>query len=385
MKILIVGAGIAGSGAAYMLAQDGHDVRVVDAVAEPHSGGYLLQFDRTAVQMMRQIGAVDVVNELSAPSSKVTVFRGHKRLTTLQLDGYRLARRGDLVGAISRYAAETVSMQFGRELTGIENTLDGAVAHFADGNREHFDLIIGADGLNSTVRKLAVEVDRPFLYENGRQNVWVDVSGRIDDTDQAAILLGGGLAAQVFPYPDRDEMLVLTSFNLGRGRHDPATLLPRVAQLLTNAGPVFAAFVEQVRHAPVDSVRLTRFAQVRAPRWHARNVVLLGDAAHCIDPLSGAGAHGGLVGAAIFTEELRRTPRDIAGAATRYRRRLQPFVRSTQLLTAGLLERATARGIRQRIAADRSLLGAALNARRADVPAAPAPRRTAHRAETEEM
>jgi 2-polyprenyl-6-methoxyphenol hydroxylase-like FAD-dependent oxidoreductase len=368
MKILIVGAGIAGSGVAYMLAHDGHDVRVVDAVDEPHSGGYLLQFDRTAVQMMRQIGALDIVNDLSAPSSKVTVLRDHKTLTTMQLHGYRLARRGDLVGAISRYAATVVPMHFGRNLTGIENALDGVIAHFADGSEEDFDLIIGADGLNSTVRKLALEVDRPFLYENGRQNVWVDVSGRIDGTDQAAILLGGGLAAQVFPYPDRDEMLVLTSFNLGPGRHDRTTLLPRVAQLLTKAGPLFAPFAEQVREAPAESVRLTRFAQVRAPRWHARNVVLIGDAAHCIDPLSGAGAHGGLVGAAIFTEELRRTPRDIAGAATRYRRRLRPFVRCAQLLTAGLLERSTARGIRQRLAADRSLLGAALNARRADVP-----------------
>ncbi|WP_366917493.1 FAD-dependent oxidoreductase, partial [Microbacterium thalli] len=54
MKILIVGAGIAGSGAAHMLAHDGHDVRVVDAVDAPYSGGNLLQFDRTAVQMMHQ-------------------------------------------------------------------------------------------------------------------------------------------------------------------------------------------------------------------------------------------------------------------------------------------------------------------------------------------
>ncbi|MDD7928062.1 FAD-dependent oxidoreductase [Microbacterium thalli] len=368
MKILIVGAGIAGSGAAHMLAHDGHDVRVVDAVDAPYSGGYLLQFDRTAVQMMHQIGAQDVVDELSAPSSKVTVLRGEKVLTTLQLDGYRLARRGDLVGAISRYAAETVPMHFGRKLTGIEHTLDSVTAHFADGSSENFDLIIGADGLNSTVRKLTLEVDRSYMYENGRQNVWVDVPGRIDGTEKAAILLSGGLAAQVFPYPDRDEMLVLTSFNLGPGRHDSSELLPRAAQLLAGAGPTLAPFVEHVRNASPDDVRVTRFAQVRAPRWHARNVVLLGDAAHCIDPLSGAGAHGGLVGAAILTQELRRSPHDISGAATRYRARLRPFVRSAQLLTAGLLERATARGIGQRLAADRSLLGAALSVRRADVP-----------------
>jgi hypothetical protein len=65
---------------------------------------------------------------------------------------------------------------------------------------------------------------------------------------------------------------------------------------------------------------------------------------------------------------LRRTPHDVAAAATRYARRARPFVRSAQLLTAGLLERATARGIRQRLAADCSILAAGLTARRSDIP-----------------
>jgi 2-polyprenyl-6-methoxyphenol hydroxylase-like FAD-dependent oxidoreductase len=368
MKILVVGAGIAGSGVAYMLTQDGHDVCVIDSVGEPHSGGYQILFDRTALRVMGQIGALEVVTALSTPTATVTVTRRGKPLVEIPMDGYRSARRGDLVGAISRYVARTVPVRFGCELSGVEQTPSGVVAHFADGASEGFDVIIGADGLNSTVRRLAVDVDRPSLYENGRQNLWVNVPGRIAATSQAFILLGGGLGAQVFPYTDRDETLVLTSFNLGRGRFDAARLLPRAADLLTSAGTQFAPFAEHVRNAPADSIRMTRFAQVRAPRWHARRVVLIGDAAHCIDPLSGAGAHGGLVGGAIFAEELRRTPKDIPGAAARYRRRLMPFVRSAQLLTAGLLERATARGIRQRLSADRALIGAALSVRRADVP-----------------
>lgn len=368
MRILVVGAGIAGSGIACMLAHDGHDVRVVDTATEPYSGGYQILFDRPALRVLGQIGALKLVTELSTPTASVSIVRGKKTLTTIPMDGYRSARRGDLVGAISRHAAATVPLQFGRELTGIEQTADGVTAHFADGRTEGFDLIVGADGLNSTVRRLAVEVGRSFLYENGRHNLWVNVPGRIAGTTFAAILLGDRLGAQVFPYTDRDETLVLTSFNLGSGRHNGTELLPMAADLLAGAGRRFAPFVDHVRNAPADRIRLTRFAQVRAPRWHARNVVLVGDAAHCIDPLSGAGAHGGLVGAAIFTEELRRTPDDIAGAATRYTRRLRPFVTSAQLLTAGLVERATAQGVRQRLSADRSLVRAALAARPADIP-----------------
>ena len=368
MKILVVGAGIAGSGVAYMLAHDGHDVHVVDAVEKPYAGGYQILLDQAALRVVRQIGALDIVRDLSAPAASITVVRREKVLTTISTDGYRSARRGDLVGAIARYVATKVPFQYGRELVGIEHTISGVTARFADGTAEPYDLIIGADGLNSTVRRLAVEVDRSFLYENGRHNLWVNVPGRLAGTSEAAILLGNRVGAQVFPYTDHDETLVLTSINLGAGRDDGPGLLPTAAGLLESCGPRFAPFAESVRAAPADRIRVTKFAQIRAPRWHSRNVVLLGDAAHCIDPLSGAGAHGGLVGGAIFAEELRRTPDDVAGAATRYTRRLRPFVRSAQLVTAGLLERATAHGIGQRLSADASLVGAALAVRRPDLP-----------------
>jgi 2-polyprenyl-6-methoxyphenol hydroxylase-like FAD-dependent oxidoreductase len=368
MKILVVGAGLAGSAIAAMLASDGHDVVVVDAVREPYSGGYQILLDRTALDVLDDIGALAIATGLSAPAATITVAHRRKVITTIEPTGYRSARRGDLVGAIARHVADGVPMEFGRELVGIEQTLQGAGARFADGDTERYDLIIGADGLHSTVRRLALETNRSFVHTNGRVNLWVNVPGRVAGTTQAAILLGGGLGAQVFPYTDADQTLVLTSFHLGEERRQGSELLPAAAALLTSAGPRFAPFAEHVLDASAEQIRVTRFAQVRAPQWHARNVVLIGDAAHCIDPLSGAGAHGGLLGAAVFAEELRRSPDDVATAATRYARRVRPFVRSAQLLTAGLLERATARTISQRLSADRSLVGAAVAARRTAPP-----------------
>jgi 2-polyprenyl-6-methoxyphenol hydroxylase-like FAD-dependent oxidoreductase len=368
MKILVVGAGIAGSAVAHMLTHDGHDVLMVDAVEEPCAGGYQIVLDPAALDVIDQMGVLPVVHELSAPSTEVTVHRRGKALTTLATPGNRLARRGDLVGAISRHAARSVPLRFGCRLIGIEQTSSGVTARFADDSTESFDLLIGADGLNSTVRRLALEVDGSYVYDNGRIILWVDVPGRVNGTEHSGILLGQRSAALLYPYPDADESLVVATFPLGPGRHRGEDLLPLAADLLSASGPEFAPFVGHVLAAPEERIRVTRFAQVRAPRWHARNVVLIGDAAHCIDPLSGAGAHGGLIGAALLVEELRRAPHDIAAAAARYTRRARPFVRSAQLLTAGLLERATSQSIGQRLVADRSILAAGLTVRRSKAP-----------------
>jgi 2-polyprenyl-6-methoxyphenol hydroxylase-like FAD-dependent oxidoreductase len=368
MKILVVGAGIAGSAAAYMLTRDGHDVLVVDAVEQPYAGGYQILLDGAALTVLDQIGAGNLVRDLSAPAARVSVSRGQRLLTTLETPGYRSARRGDLVGAISRHVAQSVAMQFGSELVGIEQTDPGVRARFADGTSESYDLVIGADGLNSTVRRLMLETDRSWVYENGRVCLWVDVPGRVSGTDHAAILFHRGVTAQVFPYTDHDETLVLTTLNVGPGWHESSQLLPSAAQLLRSSGPEYAQFARDVLAADPNRVRITRFAQVRAPRWHARNTVLIGDAAHCIDPLSGAGAHGGLLGAAFLAQELRRTPHEVSAAAERYTRRTRPFARSAQHLTAGLLERATATSLRERFRADRSLVAAALTARPTRVP-----------------
>lgn len=95
-----------------------------------------------------------------------------------------------------------------------------------------------------------------------------------------AILLGDGLAAEVFPYTDRDETLVLASLNIGTGRAKKTDLLPVVAQWLRSSAPQHARFADDLLIAPDSQIRVTRFAQVRAPRWHSRNVVLIGDSAH---------------------------------------------------------------------------------------------------------
>ncbi|BAL87957.1 putative FAD-dependent monooxygenase [Actinoplanes missouriensis 431] len=368
MRVLVVGAGIAGSVASLSMRQAGHEVTVVDAIAEPYRGGYQIQLDQTARQLLEGLGAGDVVAEVSAASPDIRILRKGRSLGRLRPVGYRLARRGELVSAVSRYAATVVPVRFGCRLASIEQRAEQVVAHFDDGTSDTFDLIVGADGLRSTVRRLVFGADDPFFYRNGYRSVWIDVPADAAQHEGADLLAGPGATAQIFPYPGKEEVLLLTSLSTGEYRSETGRLLPGVRQLLNANGPRFNGLRDYTHIVDPDRIRVTRFTQVRMPRWHAGRVVLIGDAAHCVDPLSGSGVHASLLSARTLADELRTTPRNLEAALCRYEARVRPSVKLLQHATAGLLEGLIGRHLRERLGAIPELLRATANAIPATIP-----------------
>ncbi|MDO5634743.1 MAG: NAD(P)/FAD-dependent oxidoreductase [Micrococcus sp.] len=343
-SVLVVGAGMAGMAIAVLLTRGGHRVTLVDAADSPAQGGYQITLGKKAVAIMQRLGARQVWEDVSSPCAPVTFRVTGRTVARVPAGVVRLAQRSEVLSGMADVIQREVEIDYGRELTALTQQRETTTAHFADGASEDYDLVIGADGLHSTVRQLMVDATDQPLHRNDRVHVWVDTPGRYQDGEAAELLFGWGAHANVLPYAYQDATLTVTAVDTRGQRRDKAELLATSANLLHRSGPALRGLAEQVGAAELDTVHVTPFSQVRASTWHARNVVLLGDAAHCMDPLSGSGGQAALVGAQILAEEIARHPRDLARAAGRYTQRARRSVRAGQLLTSAYARTSTLGG-----------------------------------------
>ncbi|WP_155979708.1 NAD(P)/FAD-dependent oxidoreductase [Nocardiopsis sp. CNS-639] len=340
-RALVVGGGIAGSAAAWWLHHTGWDVVLVDASSTPHVGGFVLDLDTTAQEILRAMDAEDIITRTSAtsPATAFRLTRGPRPCKVTFVGGKaRLSHRVKLIEELLQHVPEEVDVRLGVRLETLEHRAEDVQARFDDGSAEPFDIVVGADGLHSTVRNLALSPQETSLYRNGLSLLWTTVNRPLPGAD-GLVVSRNRTVVFAYPYPDTDKTQIIAALPTPRPVTDTRPLAEQVAAVLHEMGGDLTPIAEGVLEA--EDTLLTRFTQVRAPRWSSGRVVLLGDAAHCIDPLSGLGAHGALLGAVTLAKALQRHGEDTTAAFASYEAHVRPFVQASQHTTARAVEYAT--------------------------------------------
>ena len=253
--------------------------------------------------------------------------------------------RGDLGAILYEAACPGVSYLFDDTITTLEQHTDGVLVTFEKADPRRFDLVVGADGLHSVVRRLAFGAQPNALQPLGLLNAWFTVPAEVElDNWYLMHNAPGGRVISIRPgrLPNEQKAALSVRSTESYDRGDIAAQLGLLERHFAGVGWEARRLLRAARSA--RDFYLDSMAQVRLDRWSRGRVVLLGDAGYCPTPLTGLGTSLALVGAYILAGELAATFDDttavnkqdaVQGAFDRYETRMRPYVEQGQELPPG--------------------------------------------------
>lgn len=319
---LLIGGGIAGPAAAMALQKVGIQPVIYEAHAASAEGvGTFLTLATNGVDALRTLCAETPAIAAGFPTTACVVWSGTgKRLGALEISttlddgttGYTL-KRADLYTVLHDQAASRgICIEHGKRLVAAE-TVDGGVrATFADGSAASGDILIGCDGIYSTVRRI-IDPNAPAPVYAGLINVGGYVRGVQVDAEPGTYhmifgkraFFGYALApdGEVWwfanvPQPEEPARGALTGIDTEDWRQ-------RLMELFQDdAGPA-SRLIRATDHELVAS---TIHSMPHLPTWHTDRMIVIGDAAHAPSPSSGQGASLSIEDAVQLAKCLRDLP-----------------------------------------------------------------------------
>ena len=323
--VLISGASIAGPALAYWLDRYGFQATVVEKAPALRPGGQAVDFKgrthRTVLQRMgvweeirrRRTGAFDTVY-LDAAGRELAVMTGEFTGGEVEI------LRGDLTAILYERTRSRCEYRFGDSITALTQTADGVRAEFEHGAAQTFDLVVGADGIHSRVRRLAFGPERDYVRHLGYYYCVAGAPGFGHDARRPE-----RLTARAWNAPGRmaarggskgSHLYLFASAELDRARGDVMAQRRLITEKFAGMGGEVPSMLAEL--GQLDGFYLDAIAQVQMKgRYTAGRVALLGDAGYG-NTLGGFGTGLAVVGAYVLAGELAVADGDHAAAYARY-------------------------------------------------------------------
>ncbi len=297
-EVLISGAGIAGTAAAYWLRRAGFTPTVVERASSPRPGGQAVDLRGAGRTVAGRMGLLERVREVALDQKGFAYVDAKGRITSrMPADAFGgegivseiEVLRGDLCRVLYEASLPGTAYLFDDTITGIEQDESGVTVTFERAPSRRFALVIGADGLHSTVRRLAFGPDSACLRAFDLYNAWFTAPAGID-LGGWFLMYGapGGLVASARPGRHGEEIKAGLSFRsepLQYERRDRAAQQELLASRFAGAGWEVPRLLDAMRRA--SDFYFDVVGQVHLDEWARGRVVLLGDAGYSPSPLSG--------------------------------------------------------------------------------------------------
>jgi 2-polyprenyl-6-methoxyphenol hydroxylase-like FAD-dependent oxidoreductase len=309
---LIVGGGFAGMAAAIEMRKRGLAVDLVEIDPDWRSYGAGISLGAPTLRAFQRLGILDAFLECGSASDGVEIFtaNGHKiatiptpRLARPDVPGGGGVMRPALAAILAQATRKAgANINLGVKVETLTPRGDQVEVLLSDGSKGRYDLVVGADGLNSQMRQ-TVFPDAPAPAYVG-QCVWRAVLPRPPEAQTVMMWMGRKVKAGINPV-SRDQMyLFVTEDRLNNDRIAPEAFLPLLQKLLT---PFTAPTMEFVRAQLNENSQIVYrpIEWLLAPRpWGRGRIVLIGDAAHATTPHLASGACIGVEDGIVLAEML---------------------------------------------------------------------------------
>ncbi|MEU6479907.1 FAD-dependent monooxygenase [Streptomyces sp. NPDC047017] len=328
-RILISGGSIAGLALAHWLARYGFRTTVVERAPAPRTGGNGVDVRAQAVEVAERMGIMARVRALAADvrgmkfvdASDRTVARvGTQDPASVEI------MRGDLV-ALLREVTDTEYL-FDDSVRRLEQDDDGVLVTFERAPARRFHLVVGADGMHSTVRRLAFGPEERFVRFKDHYFAFANADAALGEDRWVTMFNTPGRMTGIYRSGNHAQAKAYFMFRSAPLAYDPRDIAEHKRLL----GERFAGDRSWRNRELLDSALadpefyFDALAQVRMSSWHNGRVALVGDAAWCASPASGAGAELALVGAYRLAGELAAADGDHRAAFPRYHTVHRPLV-----------------------------------------------------------
>lgn len=355
-RILICGAGVAGSVLAYWLAKHDFQVVVVERSKSEQKAGQGIEIELPALDVVKAMGIFDKLKEKKTAEKGFNLIdpAGHSygilEAGGVSPTGALELMRGDLTEVLYETANQStnVTYQFETVIDSLRQTQDKVIVNLRNRNdqtvvTEEFDLVVGADGARSRTRQLVMgppeelkcfkpvhasvayfsipKEDRDMPYSRlchfpSRRIIWTRPVAEDSDVTSIYLIHVG------------DDVPNLSQANASQNRSKQKEAL---AELYRGLGGDAPRVIEQMMGA--QNFYSEDLMQVKLQKWSQNRVVLVGDSAWAPTPFTGQGNQLAIIGAWVLAQELSRNRNQVA--FEEYEKRLRPYVESSQSIPLG--------------------------------------------------
>jgi 2-polyprenyl-6-methoxyphenol hydroxylase-like FAD-dependent oxidoreductase len=327
-RALVIGGGIGGMSAALCLRKLGAAVDLIEkdpawrvyGAGITITGASLRAFDALGVlDAIRRDGHIAGGVRLCAASGQLIASNPPASDDIVHSGGGIM--RPSLHGILSSATRNAgVEVSLGVSVTRIEPLPDGVSVELSDGRTASYDLVVGADGIYSQVRRMLF-ASAPTPQFTG-QGCWRIVAQRSAEVDRATIFIGGPYPLGLIPVSSTQLYMFVLQHVPDNDHIHPATHVERLRDLLAAYGGDAARVRDAIDHTTPIVYRPLEAVLLAAP-WHRGRVVLLGDAVHATTPHLATGAGLAVEDALVLAEELA-SAHNIESALDAYSRRRYP-------------------------------------------------------------